>query len=272
MARLLGLDLDGTLLDPHGSVTPRVAEALRRAVEAGITVAVLTARPARDVPVEVRTRIPPTAYWAYSNGALVRAPDDARPRRLAGLHPHTVRWLVDELTALDPGWTFAADLVDATVARVPFPVEEARLWNDVRHVADLTLTEPAAKLLVRTGCPVGPAEVARVQEVIRDRGEATASGGRYVEINPPGAGKAPALRWIAAAAGVAMHRVTAAGDGLNDLPMLAAAGRSAAPANAAEMVRDAVDHLLPGNHEDAVAVLVDLLLAGDAPRPVAPTG
>ncbi|WP_229400814.1 HAD-IIB family hydrolase [Micromonospora okii] len=268
--RLLGLDLDGTLLDPEGAVTPRVAEALRRAVGAGITVAVLTARPARDVPAEVRDLIPGAAYWAYSNGALVQAPGDARPHRLAGLAPHTVQRLLRELTAIDPDWTFAADLADATVARVPFPVRETRPWNNVRHVAELTLTEPASKILVRTGGAVGPAEVARVQEAIRDQGDATASGGWYVEVNPPGAGKAPALRWVAAAAGVAMHLVTAAGDGLNDLPMLAAAGRSAAPANAAETVRAAVDHLLPGNDEDAVAVLVDLLLAEDGTR-AAPT-
>jgi HAD superfamily hydrolase (TIGR01484 family) len=261
MSGMLGLDLDGTLLDPGGSVTPRVAGALRRAVEAGITLAVLTARPARDVPAEVRDRIPSVAYWAYSNGTLVRAPDEPRPHRLAGLAPHTVRSLLPELTAVDPDWTFAVDLAEATVALAPFPVEETRPWNDVRHVAELTLTEPVSKILVRTGRPVGPAEVARVQQVVRDRGEATASGGRYVEVNPPGAGKAAALRWVAAAAGVAMDRVTAAGDGLNDLPMLTAAGRSAAPANAFEAVRTAVDHLLPGNHEDAVAVLVDLVLA-----------
>jgi hydroxymethylpyrimidine pyrophosphatase-like HAD family hydrolase len=62
--------------------------------------------------------------------------------------------------------------------------------------------------------------------------------------------------------GVAMSEVVAVGDGLNDLAMLRTAGLSAAPANAAAEVGAVVHHRLPGNDEDAVAVLVHRLLGG----------
>ncbi|WP_322819247.1 HAD-IIB family hydrolase, partial [Tepidiforma sp.] len=42
--RLLAIDLDGTLLDGAGGISPRTAQALRRAAEAGIVVAPATAR------------------------------------------------------------------------------------------------------------------------------------------------------------------------------------------------------------------------------------
>jgi hypothetical protein len=264
--RLLGLDLDGTLLNSRGEVTDGVASALYRAVAAGIAVAVITARPGRDVPDPVRRRVPTGAYWAYSNGALVHRPDRDDPVRLAGIEPDAVRAMVDELRGVHPRWTFALDLPGATVVEESFPEAGTLSWVDVVRVRMLAPREPALKLLVRTGHPVGAATVAEVQRVVGDRGGATASGGEHVEVTPPDAGKARALRWVADHLGVSMSEAVAVGDGLNDIEMLRTAGLSAAPANAAAEVGAVVRHHLPGNDEDGVAVLVHRLL-GDGVTP-----
>jgi HAD superfamily hydrolase (TIGR01484 family) len=48
--RLLALDLDGTLLNARGQITERNLDAIQKAREAGVRVAVVTGRRFRDCP------------------------------------------------------------------------------------------------------------------------------------------------------------------------------------------------------------------------------
>ncbi|WP_328764408.1 HAD family hydrolase [Streptomyces sp. NBC_00272] len=266
--RLLACDLDGTLLDSRGRLTEPVSAALFRARDAGLALAVITARPGRDVPAAVTGRIPDSAYWAYSNGAVIHAPGEAGPRRVLGFAPDRVPQLLEAVRAASPHWSCALDLMDRTVILDPFPRAAATHWTNVSHCcgADrLDLPGPVPKLLVHTGTGCGPAVVAEVQRAVGATATATASGGGFVELVPPGTGKAEALRWLCAELGVDPAEAVAVGDGLNDLSMLHLAGLGAAPANAPEEVRRAAGLVLPSNDEDAVGALIGLLLADRRP-------
>ncbi|MEV7420746.1 HAD family hydrolase [Streptomyces sp. NPDC089919] len=261
--RLLACDLDGTLLTSDGRITDAVAAALARAAAAGIALAVITARPGRDVRPEVSAAVPGSAYWAYSNGAVLHAPGDPRPRRVLGFAPAEATALVEAVRAVGRGWSCALDLVDRTVLLDPFPAAAAEHWSRVvRHGPGEwpVLAGPVPKLLVHTGVRTDAAVVAQVQAAVGAAALATASGGSFVELVPPGSGKAAALRALCAELGLAESDTAAVGDGLNDLGMFAAAGLSAAPANAPADVRTAADLILPSNDEDAVAALIDILL------------
>ena len=74
--------------------------------------------------------------------------------------------------------------------------------------------------------------------------------------------KAAALREFAAAAGVKLSEVCFMGDDVNDLPAMAIAGLSAAPANAASVVLSRANFIAkaPGGN-GAVRELMDALLA-----------
>jgi hypothetical protein len=61
--------------------------------------------------------------------------------------------------------------------------------------------------------------------------------------------------------GVLVSEVLAVGDNHNDLTVLAWAGRAAAPANAIPEVLAVVEQVLPPNHEDGVAALLEELVA-----------
>ncbi len=75
--------------------------------------------------------------------------------------------------------------------------------------------------------------------------------------------KAAALRDFAAASGIPLWRIGFMGDDVNDLPALALAGLSAAPANAQPPVLEAVALRLPQRGGDgAVRAFVELILAG----------
>lgn len=75
--------------------------------------------------------------------------------------------------------------------------------------------------------------------------------------------KAAALRDFAAASGIPLGRIGFMGDDENDLPALALAGLSAAPANAQPPVLEAVALRLPQRGGDgAVRAFVEVILAG----------
>ncbi|WP_189938669.1 HAD family hydrolase [Streptomyces sulfonofaciens] len=271
--RLLACDLDGTLLTSAGELTGTVSAALHRAAAAGIAVAVITARPRRDVPPDVLARVPASAHWAHSNGALLFRPASPVPVRLGGFAPRQAARLMAAVREAGPAWSFALDLTGRTVLVDPFPVAEARYWNDVAVCdwpAVAALGEPVSKILVRTGTACDAALVSGLQRAVGDRAVATASGGRFAELGPRGATKQDALARICAGLGLKPRDAVAVGDGLNDLAMLSAAGTAAAPANAPEEVRRAADLVLPSNDDDAVAALVDLLLTGPDPDGHAP--
>jgi 3-deoxy-D-manno-octulosonate 8-phosphate phosphatase (KDO 8-P phosphatase) len=76
--------------------------------------------------------------------------------------------------------------------------------------------------------------------------------------------KAQAMRDFSGAAGIPLAAIAFMGDDVNDLPAMALAGFSAAPATAHPSVRQAVDLVTaaPGG-EGAVRELIDALLAQD---------
>ena len=75
--------------------------------------------------------------------------------------------------------------------------------------------------------------------------------------------KAQGIRDFAAAAGIPLEAIAFMGDDVNDLPAMALAGFSAAPANAHASVKRVVDLVTaaPGG-DGAVRELIDALLAG----------
>ena len=67
------------------------------------------------------------------------------------------------------------------------------------------------------------------------------------------------VAFVAEQLGISSAEVLAIGDMPNDLPMLHWAGRSAAPANAHEVVLTAADVVLDDCDEDGVAILIEQL-------------
>ncbi|KOG37035.1 HAD family hydrolase [Streptomyces resistomycificus] len=270
--RLLASDLDGTLLDSLGRLTDPVAAALHQAHDAGLALAVLTARPRRDVPAAVYDRMPAATYWAYSNGAVIHDPASGAPH-VTGFAPEQALRLVAALRSAHPTWSCALDLVDRTLLIDPFPLPAAARWSHVvrlRTTAEARLPDVVPKILVHTATACDAAVVAEAQRVTGQEALATASGPHFVELMPPGVGKPQALTHICVRLGISLDAAVAVGDGLNDLAMLRLAGLGATPANAPPEVRRAADLVLPSNDQDAVAVLIGRLLARHPTPPPSP--
>ena len=77
-----------------------------------------------------------------------------------------------------------------------------------------------------------------------------------VDVTPKGVDKGAGVRWLSQETDIPLNQIGGVGDSASDLKFLSIIGRSAAPANAADEVKAAVDYVSPYEDGDGV---VDIL-------------
>lgn len=275
MIRLVATDVDGTLLRSDGTVSDRTRKALRAATDAGLLVAYVTGRPPRwiDALVEATGHV---GVAVGANGAVLY---DVAAERVISAHylpAEQALELADELRAMFPAVGFAAEYGDGFAAEPGYhhdwdinprtdrygnPMPDP-LIGDLREIVD----RPVLKLLAKDAAADADAFLAAAIEVVGDRATITHSSSfGLLEISAPGVTKATGLAELAESHGIAPHEVLAVGDMPNDVPMLQWAGRSYAVANAHPAVIEVAGAVVDSNDDDAVAALIEELLAAAPP-------
>ena len=243
MIRLIGIDVDGTLLDPRGQIPQANIDAIHDAVAAGIHVALVTGRSYPFVR-PIAEPLPSTMTLIVSNGAVERGMDGARfAQRLLG---RDIARAVLESTRL---FRHAAALVfDRDADRqVMF---ETMDWEHpgrkaywARNQSLIAQSVPLEDALVEDPIQVmfnGGVEAMRilVEELRAGARDFTVSLTEYVhrdfsliDVTAPAATKGRALAWRAAQLGIDRREVMAVGDNFNDLEMLEFAGVPVVMAN-----------------------------------------
>jgi Cof subfamily protein (haloacid dehalogenase superfamily) len=262
LVRLIATDLDGTLLRSNGkTVSGRTRRALGAARDAGITIVLVSARG----PIGVAEAADATGCDGLaicSNGALVL---DLASRQVV-CH----RALAAEIAArmIRTLRTRLPDVCFATETEGVFALEPAfeGTWDwkppaATRYADALELVaSPVTKLIARDATRSVTELAAAVREVAADDAAVSVSGEWVIEISAAGVNKAAALQELAADLGVRPAEVVTFGDYPNDLPMLAWAGRSIAPANAHADVLAKIEEITESNDNDGVALAIERLL------------
>jgi Cof subfamily protein (haloacid dehalogenase superfamily) len=279
--RMLGTDLDGTLLQTDGTVSARTKAALARAGAEGLLVVFATGRPPRWL-YDVANATGHTGIAVAANGAVLF---DLATDQVIAEHLLSVELLADVTSALRvkfPQVVFGIEYGD-NPARSVAPHQTFGAEPTYRHawevmpardrdgnslpmplIADLEtiISQPGVKLLVKDR---GADPDRFLDDVAALLGETVSithsSSSGLVEIGMAGVTKASGLAYVAEQHGVDPADVAVVGDMPNDLAMLAWAGHSYAVANAHPSVLELAQHRLPAsNDEDAVAQLVEQLL------------
>lgn len=287
--RLIASDLDGTLLLSDGSVGSRTRASLDRLASSDLDLIIVTGRPPRWIsPIVDMTGH--RGVGIAANGAVVLDLADGHVTEVFPMSGDDALEAVDRLRREVPGIVFAVerarpggrlsptggasyDALDATLAdatefaladgytpRWPVPRE-----THVGPIEELVAEGDVVKILARPGegHSMDPEELyARGRVAIGSLAEVTHAGygDSLIELSASGVTKATTLARVAAAEGHGALHVVAAGDGPNDLPMLAWAGGSYAMANAHPEVLDLASHVLPSNDDEGVADLIDAVL------------
>jgi Cof subfamily protein (haloacid dehalogenase superfamily) len=257
--RLAAIDLDGTLLRSDGTVSERTREALASARERGITVVFVSARHPGSL-AEVARDAGVGGLAICSNGATVYDLDAARVLRERTLETEVATKLVQALRERAPGVHFAVES-DAELSLEPGfnawdwePPPGMRIADALELVAG-----PVTRLIVRHDTHELEVLAALVEELAGESASVLRPGEWTVELSAVGVNKAAALAELCEEQGLTADDVIAFGDYLNDLPMLAWAGRSVAVANAHPEVIAEADEVTASNDEDGVALVLERL-------------
>ena len=272
--RLLAIDIDGTLLDPHFQISDRNRAALRAAHTAGIEVLLATGR-RHDYALPVAAELGFPVWLVSSNGALIRSSE---------------------------GETFYADRLPATTA-----VKLIRHMDEFRGHAVLTFDRPGHDALVlermeelnhsiarwlENNRPyihyVSPIEnaltenpiqamycgrIARMEQAQHRLAEAdfldeiTVLKTQYdhrdlciLDILNRDCSKGHALRRWAEEKGLRREEIAAIGDNYNDLEMLEFAGLPVVMGNASEDLKQNGWRVTASNSESGVALALEEIL------------
>jgi Cof subfamily protein (haloacid dehalogenase superfamily) len=275
MIRLIGIDVDGTLLDTRGQIPQANIDAIHDAVRAGIHVTLVTGR-SYPFARPVAEPLPQSVTLIVSNGAVERAMDGSRAAQRL-LDRRIARAVLDSTR---PFRDLAALVFDRDAERQV--IFETMDWEHpgrkaywARNQSLIAQAVPLEEALVEDPIQVmfnGGVEAMRsLHSALHTQAEGFAvSLTEYVhrdfsliDVTAPAATKGRALAWRAARLGLVPAEVMAVGDNFNDLEMLEFAGRPVVMGNATADMKSRGFPTVPTHDEDGLAVAIRRFALGD---------
>ena len=267
--RLMGFDLDGTLLDPQRVLRRRTADALALASDRGCSIAITSGRNFLAVPEVIRD-LPFIRYFILCNGALIYDREKDAYQYECSIPLETALSIYRDLECGDV--YYDCYLQDGAWAPAGHLARVHTMVSDPTHLKVLYDTREPKEDLIAALKERGK-DVCKVQAIFRNTPERdrvmAAMKAKYpdlaittaytynLEFNMPGATKGNGLMKLAEILGIGRQYVAAFGDGGNDISMLEKAGTGFAMANAPEEVRSRADEIAPSNAEDGVAYILE---------------
>lgn len=274
--RLIGIDLDGTMLNDEKKVTERTKKAFFNAMENGILIVPATGRHYCGVPEEV-AKIEGIQYVLTTNGAGIYNKQTNACVYEDAMSCEEALELLEQLMKFDI-------LIDAFIGK-----EAYRDQKDMECVDELDIPQVIKEFIKnsRGGVPSlynyikenhlavqkftlnfkrdNCGEYIDRKQVIKMAqsfgGLACVSGGvNNFELTKETATKGNALLHLGKLLGIEREQIMAIGDSGNDFEMIKAAGIGVAMANAEKEIFTVADMITKSNQEDGVAYLIEQYL------------
>ena len=266
--RIIGFDLDGTLLNSEKHIAEHTREVLTRAVEQGIWILPVTGRPLGGLPKEV-VEFPGVQYAITANGARI-------------METQTGGCLYERLVPVKTAEQIMEIFSDYDALReVYYDGKGYAEAEEFSRVGEYMRSPQMAAYVRATRTPVPD-----ILQLIREKGqdtdkvqgvfkideertearkrleavegiEVTGALSNNIEVNAAGVDKGNAILWFADHLGIPHEEVAGFGDGNNDIQLLKKAGVGVAMANATDQVKAVSDYITGTNDEDGVATFIE---------------
>ncbi|SNR29010.1 hypothetical protein SAMN06265360_101294 [Haloechinothrix alba] len=264
--QLIASDVDGTLITPLQTFTPRTKAALRNVHQEGVPFVLVSGRPPRWIPA-IAGPGGVTGYAVCANGAVLYDIGADRVLSTRGLDPVLLHDVADALAQILPRARFGAERAgscayDTSVAQVVIESEFHNPWGDDTGGTFVTrgevLGHPAIKLLASDERMTSDEMAEAARAVLDDAVAVTySSNAGLIEISAVAVTKATGLAEVASWYDIDPTGVLAFGDMPNDIAMLEWAGHGVAVANAHPHVHAVADEITAPNTEDGVAQVLE---------------
>ncbi|MDX2200659.1 MAG: HAD family hydrolase [Phycisphaerae bacterium] len=271
---LLGIDLDGTLLDSRGKLPDRNREALHRAHERGVKVVVCTGRPFPEArPILEAIGLDLDAVVSCS-GALISRPQTGETIRRTEFEPTALVairgwlsdrqlvpiWIVDDPDQQHDGFVVSGgrrhSALESWLRRTPCRIRPVDEWPS---------SPTPIRLAVIDEPPVLGPLAAAFEERFREQSTVNLlRAPQYelsiMEVAAAKTSKWTAIEWLCGQWGLNPRHTAAVGDDVNDIDMLRNAGRGFAMANAKPGVAEHARERTGANDDCGVADVVQRCL------------
>lgn len=262
--KLIACDMDGTILNDDGELTPRTEAALKSAIAAGIKVVSATGRmypSARPILKQIGITSPCVVY----NGAQVRDPITEEILFERALEKELTSSV---LSFFHKNNWYAQVYHDDKLLVEDDSDDRCRYYEMVSRIKAVPLGKgfwafngASVKILgIEFERDIYETMIKKTFEEFSDRLYLAESQGAFLEMVNCDVNKAYSLARVAERLGIAQKDVLAFGDGVNDREMLSWAGVGVAMDNASDRVKACADMTAPDNDSDGVAVVLEKLL------------
>ena len=255
-AKMLALDMDGTILLPDGTISAYTLDVLAKCRAKGLHIAPATGRAYKNCLYRGYLRDLGAYGGVYSDGAHVVAGDE--DVFVKHIPFDTAKGVLAALAASPFCSNAVADSPDG-------------YYVQNREAAGSFAYPPTFSLRAFGASPRDAYAIAAVLDTDEHSAAALAAdiqaafpdvcmsyiGGDLLLIPPAGVTKMTGLAHLAKHAGIKPKNIIAFGDSLNDLAMLAGVPNSVAPANARQEVKVAAKHICGPAEEDGVAKWIE---------------
>lgn len=262
MIRLVGIDVDGTLVGTGGFIHPRIWEMATRACERGIHLALCSGRPAFGVAFEYARRLEVGGWHIFQNGASIVNLANGRSRSV----PIPTSWkqtLIDRARSTGETLELYGDTAYVAESTSAWARDHADLLGVPFEPRPLeSLSQPVVRaqwLLSRerarefTALPHPGLEVAQSSSPLMPDTQ-------FVGLTREGVTKGSAIRSIADEYSIPMTEVMYVGDAGNDLSALRVVGHPIAMGNADPAVIEAAEYTVAHVDEGGLAQAIEMAL------------
>lgn len=266
--RLIGLDLDGTVLTTDKILTAHTKSVLESCLARGIQILPATGRARAAIPDYLR-EIKGLRYMLLSNGASIYDLKEDKEIYSSCIPWERAMELIEYLDQFNTYYDFYALGRGWSEARFYDHTED---YNIEPHIKKLVLSSRTRIDSMRQWMEINRAPVEKINMFFASLEKRkkvyeelltipdlvpTNSLSNNIEINYYTCSKGDALMSLAEILGLAPHQVMACGDGNNDLSMIKAADIGVAMENGEDCVKEAADYITKTNDEEGVACAIE---------------